>query len=35
VIDKKKPVAADFNSNLVKTLHKMAPAIKTAQGHEI
>jgi len=31
--DKKKSVAVDFNSNLVKTLHKMTPILKAAEGH--
>jgi hypothetical protein len=32
---KKKSVAQAFNSNLVKTLHKMSPQLKVAQGHQI
>ena len=33
--NKKKPVAQHFNSNLVKALHRMAPPIRVAVGHEI
>lgn len=31
----KRPVAPDFNSNLVKTLHKLTPRLKVTQAHEI
>jgi hypothetical protein len=31
----KKPVAAEFNSNLVKILHKLTPRLRVAPGHEI
>jgi hypothetical protein len=30
---KKRSVAQSFNSNLVKTLHKMSPPLKVAKGH--
>lgn len=33
--NKKKSVAQCFNSNLVKNLHKMSPALKMAKLHEI
>ena len=31
----KKPLVAPFNSNLVKTLHKLTPVLKVTKGHEI
>ena len=31
----KKPVSQGFNSNMVKTLHKITPALKVSKGHEI
>lgn len=33
--NKKKSVAQAFNSNLVKTLHKMTPALHVTRGHVI
>ena len=31
--DAKKSVAVDFNSSLVKTVHKMSPALRTSKPH--
>lgn len=31
--NKKRSVAQDFNSNLVKTLHKLTPQLHIAEGH--
>lgn len=33
--NKKRPVAPEFNSNLVKTLHKLTPTLRVARGHEV
>ena len=34
-VNRKRPVAQNFNSNMVKALHRMVPPLKTAIGHEL